>query len=143
MMTNQEVFDKVAIHLLTQNKKSIHPKSSGNIGTCLYRGPDGLKCAVGAMIPDELYSPTFEGLTISDLAALDSSENTTTRNRAIKLMEYFRKEHISIALLRSLQSVHDRYSPVDWPYELSREAKMYELHDRIIHEHEKKALHGA
>lgn len=30
-------------------------------GTCMYRGPDGLKCVVGHMISDEEYSPELEG----------------------------------------------------------------------------------
>lgn len=28
--------------------------------SCLYRGLDGKKCAVGLFIPDELYNPAFE-----------------------------------------------------------------------------------
>lgn len=30
-------------------------------GLCLYRGPRGLKCYIGHLIPDELYDLRFEG----------------------------------------------------------------------------------
>ena len=46
-MNRQEVFDKVAIHLLTQNAKALN---SG--GLCVYKTPNGLRCAVGCLIPD-------------------------------------------------------------------------------------------
>lgn len=32
---------------------------------CRYRNPDGLKCAVGEFIPDEVYDPRFESYGIS------------------------------------------------------------------------------
>jgi hypothetical protein len=54
-MTPQEVFDKVAAHLLTQRKqcKGTNP-ATGNI-VCLYRGEGGLKCAAGCLIDDDTY----------------------------------------------------------------------------------------
>lgn len=55
-MTRQETFDIVTKHLLTQNAVS---EDEG--GTCMYRGPNGLKCAVGVLIPDELHCPSMEG----------------------------------------------------------------------------------
>jgi hypothetical protein len=53
-MTLQETFDKVCVHLLTQLQKSVFLDSNGSMA-CAYRGPNGLKCAVGCLIPDELY----------------------------------------------------------------------------------------
>lgn len=51
----QEVFNKVVRHLLTQKQKA-------RVGTtCMYKTPEGLKCAVGCLIPDELYSQDIEG----------------------------------------------------------------------------------
>ncbi|HAW53696.1 MAG TPA: hypothetical protein DCX29_01705 [Hyphomonas sp.] len=35
-------------------------------GACMYRGPDGCKCAIGHMIPDDDYDLRFEGNTIDD-----------------------------------------------------------------------------
>lgn len=55
-MEKQEIFDKVATHLLTQNKRA-HDGSS-----CVYRAPDGCKCAAGILVSDEDYSPSMEGI---------------------------------------------------------------------------------
>lgn len=49
-------------HLFTQGRLSVGPG-----GQCLYRGPDGLKCAVGAIIPDSAYEPVIEGCTVAGL----------------------------------------------------------------------------
>lgn len=46
--TNQEIFDTCLTHLRAQGRRSIDPIS----GFCVYRGPDGLKCAIGALIPN-------------------------------------------------------------------------------------------
>ena len=47
-------------HIKTNFKgKSINTKSDGE-DICLYRGPDGKKCAVGLFIPDEKYDRSME-----------------------------------------------------------------------------------
>ena len=51
----QEVFDIVVNHLFTQGR----PAYDGVRG-CMYRAPDGLRCAVGVLIPDDLYDKAFE-----------------------------------------------------------------------------------
>jgi hypothetical protein len=56
--TDQEVFDQVANHLLTQNKRSV---SATDNTLCVYRSPDGLKCAAGCLIADDEYDPRMEG----------------------------------------------------------------------------------
>ena len=53
-MTQQQIFDKVATHLLTQGAKSM----MGD--TCRYRGSNGAKCAVGCLIKDDHYDPILE-----------------------------------------------------------------------------------
>ena len=40
--------------------------SLGADGNCMYRGPDGCKCAIGHMIPDDDYDLRFEGNAIAD-----------------------------------------------------------------------------
>lgn len=47
-MTKQEVFDIVAKQLAAQNWE----KSLAN-GSCAYRGVDGKKCAIGALLNDD------------------------------------------------------------------------------------------
>lgn len=56
----QDVFDQVAIHLLTQNQPSIAPVA-GFPTDCAYRGNNGLKCAAGCLIADDEYDIEIEG----------------------------------------------------------------------------------
>ena len=54
-MNQQEIFNKVATHLIAQGKRS-----TGFGGACAYRGYDGTMCAAGCLIPDDEYKPEFE-----------------------------------------------------------------------------------
>lgn len=56
-MTQQEIFDAVLGHLRKQGKASVN-----DMDLCQYRGPGGASCAVGCLIPDELYDPLIEGV---------------------------------------------------------------------------------
>lgn len=65
-MNQQEIFDKVATHLITQGKQSLcywrqTEWSQPDLG-CAYRGDDGTMCAAGCLIPDDEYSRAFEGM---------------------------------------------------------------------------------
>jgi len=51
-MTLQSAFDIVVRHARAQPKQSL---SRGNAGDCVYRSPEGLKCFIGALIPDDKY----------------------------------------------------------------------------------------
>lgn len=53
-MTEQEAFDIALAGLRKQGKPS------KNNYSCLYRGPDGTRCAVGFLMPDELYKPEYD-----------------------------------------------------------------------------------
>lgn len=57
-MNKQEIFDKVYMELLKQKVPSMHN------GRCLYRGPNGTKCAIGHLIPDELYDEIFNRVSL-------------------------------------------------------------------------------
>lgn len=60
--TKQKWFNQVLRHMRKQGKKSVDVG-----GNCLYRGPDGLKCAIGALLPDELLRSRTEGLDVYSL----------------------------------------------------------------------------
>lgn len=92
-MTNQEIFDKVTLHLLTQNEKSI-----GVDGTCKYRQND-LKCAVGCLIEDEDYTEKMEGIGVVNLI------------QRFGCLEWMWPHK---SLLVSLQLIHDGYCPTKW-----------------------------
>jgi len=55
-MTNQELFDRVVSHLRIQGTPA-----TDEHGACMYRTEDGLRCAIGCLIPDDRYDPRWEG----------------------------------------------------------------------------------
>ena len=61
-MNQQEIFDKVATHLIAQGKQSLGywDGLEGSDLTCSYRGADGTMCAAGCLIPDDEYDDEFE-----------------------------------------------------------------------------------
>lgn len=112
-MTQQEIFDKVAAHLLQQNRRA---EGNGG-GFCAYRGDHGLKCAIGCLIPDERYLPEMEGRGASqifyDFPYLAKAMG----------VDYKRDG----ALLRELQRIHD-WQPVRfWRDRLNAVARSCEL----------------
>jgi hypothetical protein len=48
-MTQQQAFDKMVAHLAEQKIRS-----TDAFGGCVYRGPDGVKCVVGALLSDDI-----------------------------------------------------------------------------------------
>jgi hypothetical protein len=66
-MTDQEIFDTVTTFLLKQGVQSINPGEYAiHQNACLYRGPNGAKCAIGCLIPDTLYTSDIEGTGIRE-----------------------------------------------------------------------------
>jgi hypothetical protein len=96
----QAVYTRVRDHLLKQKRKS----KDGGLG-CLYRGPDGTKCAVGCLIPDELYDPGIEHAACDEMRVIRVL-------RKIPGMEDVTGEDAKF--LRGLQSIHDRDDPDEW-----------------------------
>lgn len=95
----QYIFDIVTDHLLAQNKKSVLDER------CLYRSPDGCKCAAGFLIPDAEYDPKFECNYVDSVS-------------------FFQKfdEH-QISFIRKLQSIHDHYGVWEWKFKLQELAQ--------------------
>lgn len=64
LLTKQEAFNIMVRGLAAQGwAQSKDPVS----GYCKYRGPNGVKCAVGHLISDEEYKPEMEGEDIHGL----------------------------------------------------------------------------
>lgn len=120
-MKLQEIYDRVAEHLLTQQKRSI-----GELGACVYRSPEGLKCAVGCLISDEAYSPKIEGTYVRE-----QSVQEALRESGVKPLT----EQV-VFLLEGLQACHDDFYPEDWGGRLWSVANRFELkpHPRALKE---------
>ena len=95
MATKQETFDAVVAHARQQGCKAM----LGDEDTCAYRGEGGTKCFVGALIPDNKYSPNMESKTLDD-------------RRIARLMKGLGHD---VPLLRRLQIVHDTEAEVELP----------------------------
>ena len=117
----QGIFDRVAGHLLEQKRKSrgLLPNNRGV--SCLYRGPDGLKCAAGVLIPDELYSTSLEGTSFLSLP-VDVKRSAGGIDQE------------SVGLIKRLQSVHDTCEPIDWRMTLEGVARSFNLSAAALEE---------
>lgn len=111
--TLQEVFDIVSKHLLTQGQKSVE------LSMCQYRNSEGLKCAAGALIPDDQYEERFETNLWGDLV-----EKGIVENKFVDEID-------------QLQTIHD-FGPSDpeecilqWKKKLIAFAKKYNLTHNI------------
>lgn len=118
-MTPQEIYDTVAKHLFTQGKRSGEPTDSTAF-SCMYRGPGGTKCAVGAIISDEVYNPDMEGQSVVGLFDPDA-----TAEGGFELPAWM-KENLS--LLMALQDAHD-YSWY-WHATTSMKSRLQEVAQR-------------
>ncbi len=111
----QEVFDKVATHLLKQGSRSYHK------GGCAYRGREGKMCAVGCLIADKHYRSGLEGMNMKS-----ESVQAALRYSGINVT------HDMKFMLEDLQACHD-YSEVSmWPQALRRIAGHYKLSTEVL-----------
>jgi hypothetical protein len=99
-VTTKEIFERVAAHLLAQGRAS-----SNGRGACYYRGPGGLKCAVGCLIDDDHYRESLEGGTMFNSNVKRAVELSIGRDLA---------EGDETVLAR-LQELHDNLEPERWP----------------------------
>lgn len=138
-MNLQETFDRVAIHLVEQNRQAILDDGS----SCAYRGEDGTKCAFGILIPDQLYSQCIENQTacaiLNPHVEYSVLENTPFDEEEIEeacrpIRDYFGIKNPTesraaefISLIRELQRVHDSVEEMGWPEELARVGRDFNL----------------
>lgn len=98
-MTAREIFEKVKTSLLSQ------AESSKFNGKCFYRHPfDNLKCAIGHLIPDELYQSTIENCLVKQLP-----DNILDHI----LPDDFDRE-TGISFLIEIQLIHDYWLVKNW-----------------------------
>ena len=135
MKTLQQTYDSVVEHLATQKRRSHNDHS------CKYRSKDGLKCAIGALIPDSLYNPLLEGYSVGNIwegLSNDAVERPQVFQAKEKIVNYFNEvidpqAHKLQYFLLKLQHAHDWSTSVsDIHFELSQIASAYDLNaDKI------------
>lgn len=97
--TPQQVFDQAVTHLRSQGvaaKNETHE--------CMYRTPNGLKCAAGCFIADSEYRKTMENTPWSAFGPESHKD-----------------------LIKALQHCHDDNTPSEWESEFERIAQKYKL----------------
>ena len=120
-MNLQTIFTKVKDHLLKQNKKCFE---EGVGERCMYRQGE-LSCAVGVLIPDEVYHSKMEHQPVDILLE---------ENKGFKdLFEFESYDMITsidcqkVELLKELQEIHDEDYVWDWEIQLKKLAKEFDL----------------
>jgi len=122
-MTLQKVFSTVRRHLLTQKCQAIDEINH----RCVYRTARGLKCAIGCLIPKELYRGDMEGSGFDYLPTL-------TALRFVGAMPKTPLETARILCVRStshgqllldLQKIHDDCAPIEWEIALKATAERW------------------
>jgi hypothetical protein len=149
-MTNQEIFTTVRSHLLAQNARSFDPERR----LCVYRDWEGKKCAVGALIPDDIYALNMEGKPVTggriqralkEAGVIESiSQSVSQWTDAVSRTEFqiqwdnpqpqvkdlladLLPSTQTLVLLVSLQWVHDQIDVLDWPKALANVAEAFGL----------------
>lgn len=93
---NQALFDKAVIGVIKQGRPSMTCE-----GSCRYRNPDGLCCAVGFLIDDE---HCREGLE------KNPANNSEVINAVLASNPEITSEQLNVDMLRELQNAHDQSS---------------------------------
>lgn len=119
-MTNQEAFDKALQGIRGQN----YVRSVDEDGSCAYRSDVTaeckVRCGVGHLIPDELYSAELEGRGVPELRRLSIFEPIAGLFTSPGALE----------LLISIQVAHDEClarSPLSFEEEMQRTANRFGL----------------
>ena len=117
MSREQQAFDTAVVCLLKQAKQSLN--ASGDI--CCYRGAEGRRCAIGALITDAEYEDCAERIEGNSVKDLFDQEIATPSLQGIDQ-----------AFLTELQAVHDGYDPPHWPIQFARLAERYKLDSDVM-----------
>lgn len=120
MISRQETYDAVVDHLRKQGCKSMVPHLGNQLPAqcCRYRGPGGTKCAAGALIPDDKYSPEMEG---ESLFVPPMEDELGLAGRVLKELGH------DLDLLSQLQYVHDNWPVAQWESRFQGLAKSCKL----------------
>lgn len=99
-MTDLKLVNMVEQFLLTQGERAVD-----GLGMCKYRSPSGLRCAVGCLIPDELYTKNIEGACLNQAYGPEYDELVKVLGAA---------GLTKLALLEKLQFIHDELDVRRW-----------------------------
>ena len=99
-MSKQALFDKAYQAVVKQGRPSLRMGKNSS-----YRGENNCKCAIGHLLPDSIYEPWMEDLTIRSLW-----ENSHPRNSAVRA--FFSPMVSDVNFFVDLQKAHDRATEI-------------------------------
>jgi hypothetical protein len=120
MPSLQETFDPVVAHLRCQQAKAQIPGLTLGEFMCVYRAPDGKRCAAGALIPDDRYDPVLEYTAVG---GTDRAHDYRTNSVTLLIEELGH----DIELVKALQAVHDDAAVAAWETKLQQVAADFGL----------------
>jgi hypothetical protein len=138
--TLQEIYDRTALHLLTQNRKSVKVKF---VLDCLYRSPDGAMCAVGSWIKDEHYRVELEDRMVNDVGVVrvlvlsgvapEPEPDRRPDDDVFDLSQDIQSDFVArLRLLKAFQKVHDLSDVEKWPAKLIELANDFSLSAAVV-----------
>lgn len=123
-MTPQEIYDAALLGIRKQGRFS-----TDGLGVCMYRGPEGIKCAAGHVLTDEEVAVIGEGWSIID------AQHSIPEQL---------KPHVS--LLQELQRTHDEAAMdgdwASWELDMTQLAKRHGLRHTPKDEFEEATARG-
>lgn len=119
-MNLQEIFDKSATHLLSQDSKSFMHGANSEFA---YYGSGDKMDAIGCLIPLECYHVGLEGHSIEQLISSFNDE----------MVDIFGElSHKKINLLIDLQKIHDDTEVSKWKIALHDLTYKYNLSNKVL-----------
>lgn len=126
-LTDQEIFDQVATHLILQWEKSeayqLNCDGEDEL-MCSYRGKNGLRCALGFLIQDSVYDQRME--TRSSCGLIDVFPDLFDQ------LPFTKAQCDADGICRELQSVHDGFKVEEWGQRLIEVAVRRGLDDSSV-----------
>jgi hypothetical protein len=138
MLDLQQMYDRVAKHLLKQNKKAIYVENEQKLPKMMYVTPDGLKCAVGCLFALGMYSPDMEGYAFKGVDTWKQhadNDGLVKMRDALKAGGVYVSDEMVMRLLTDLQHVHDHHEPNFWPQRLLAVARTWRLASLVVDIH--------
>lgn len=99
-MDKQKIFDRVYRAIVQQGRPSLDKHS-----LIAYRGDNGDKCAIGHLLPDNVYNPYMENLNVSAIMGTEDPDVEGVRN-------YLKANVGERSFLQDLQNAHDKAARV-------------------------------
>lgn len=116
MLNAKQVFNRIKDHLLSQNKKALPPDKNA---ICQYRYGD-LKCAVGCLIRDDLYTKEIEGANVDGIPGTSFAARKQEKLYDILLQSGVPVHNMVVFhILERTQRIHDNIIVLDWERNLN------------------------